>query len=52
MEIDLPEVVAEVKAAFARYEEAIVTNDVAVLDELFHNDPRTIRYGVNEIGWV
>jgi hypothetical protein len=49
MEIDLPEIVAEVKAAFARYEEAIVTNDVATLDELFHNDPRTIRYGVNEI---
>lgn len=48
MEIDLPEVVAEVTAAFARYEKAIVTNDVAILDELFHDDPRTVRYGVNE----
>ena len=48
MEIDLPEVVAEVKAAFARYEQALVSNDVATLDELFHHDPRTIRYGVNE----
>jgi hypothetical protein len=49
MEIDLPEVVAEVKEAFARYEEALVANDVETLDELFHNDPRTIRYGANEI---
>jgi len=48
MEIDLPEVVAEVTAAFNRYEKALVTNDVAVLDELFRNDPRTLRYGVGE----
>jgi hypothetical protein len=48
MEIDLPEVVAEVTAAFERYEKALVSNDVAVLDELFRNDPRTIRYGGNE----
>ena len=45
MEIDLPEVVAEVKAAFGRYETALVSNDVATLDALFHDDPRTIRYG-------
>jgi hypothetical protein len=49
MEIDRPEVVAEVTAAFNRYERALVTNDVAVLDELFHEDPRTVRYGVTEI---
>jgi hypothetical protein len=49
MEIDLPEVVAEVKAAFERYEKALVTNDVATLDALFHKDPRTIRYGGAEI---
>ena len=48
MEIDLPEVLAEVIAAFERYEKALTTNDVAVLDELFHNDPRTIRYGGGE----
>ena len=48
MEINLPEVVAEVKAAFARYEQALVSNDVATLDELFHDDPRTIRYGAGE----
>ncbi|HVU40323.1 MAG TPA: oxalurate catabolism protein HpxZ [Xanthobacteraceae bacterium] len=45
MQIDLPEVVAEVKAAFARYEKALVSNDVATLDALFHDDARTIRYG-------
>lgn len=48
MEIDIPEVKAEVEAAFARYEKALVANDVAVLDELFHDDPRTIRYGMAE----
>jgi len=49
MDIDLPEVVAEVRAAFDRYEKALVTNDVAVLDDTFRVDPRTIRYGINEI---
>ena len=49
MEIDLPEVVAEVRAAFDRYEKALGSNDVATLDAIFHNDPRTIRYGGNEI---
>jgi hypothetical protein len=48
MEIDLPQVVAEVRAAFARYEQALVSNDVAVLDTIFHNDARSIRYGVGE----
>ena len=48
MQIDLPEVVAEVSAAFERYEKALVTNDVATLDEMFRNDPRTIRYGQAE----
>jgi hypothetical protein len=49
MEIDLPDVVAEVRAAFERYEMALVLNDVATLDELFRDDPRTVRYGVTEI---
>jgi hypothetical protein len=48
MDIDLPDVVAEVGAAFARYEAALTSNDVAVLGELFHNAPRTIRYGMGE----
>jgi Protein of unknown function (DUF3225) len=49
MQIDLPDVVAEVKAAYERYEQALVTNDVATLDALFRADPRTIRYGIAEI---
>ena len=48
MDIDLPEVVAEVREAFERYEKALVTNDVATLDTLFSKDERTIRYGVGE----
>jgi hypothetical protein len=48
MEIDKPEVVAEVKAAFDHYEQALGANNVAALDATFHNDPRTIRYGGTE----
>jgi ketosteroid isomerase-like protein len=48
MDIDLPEVVAEVRQAFERYEQALVSNDVAALDALFHDDARTIRYGATE----
>jgi hypothetical protein len=49
VEINLPDVVAEVTAAFNRYEQALVSNDVAVLDEIFRDDPRTVRYGAAEI---
>jgi hypothetical protein len=48
MDIDLPEIRAEVEAAFARYEAALITNDVATLQELFWRSPRTIRYGIAE----
>jgi hypothetical protein len=48
MDVDLPEVLAEVTAQFERYEKALVSNDVAVLDELFRADRRTLRYGVGE----
>jgi len=48
MIIDDPHVKAEVEAVFARYEAALVGNDVATLEALFHDDPRTIRYGANE----
>ncbi|UMY20241.1 oxalurate catabolism protein HpxZ [Methylobacterium organophilum] len=48
MEIDDPAVKAEVEAVFAAYETALVTNDVATLENLFHDDPRTIRYGAGE----
>jgi Protein of unknown function (DUF3225) len=48
MDINLPEVVAEVEKAFARYERALVTNDVAELDALFWKSPHTLRYGATE----
>lgn len=44
--VDLPDVVAEVRAVFYRYERALVTGDLAVLEELIWDDARTIRYGV------
>ncbi|HLZ02127.1 MAG TPA: oxalurate catabolism protein HpxZ [Bradyrhizobium sp.] len=48
MDIDLPDVLAEVTAQFQRYERALISNEIAVLDELFHNDSRTLRYGIGE----
>jgi hypothetical protein len=48
MDINLPAVRAELAAAFARYEAALVGNDVAVLDELFWSSAHTVRYGVGE----
>jgi Protein of unknown function (DUF3225) len=48
MDINLPDVHAEVAAVFARYEHALVHNDVAVLDELFWPSEHTVRYGVGE----
>ena len=48
MDIDLPEVVAEVRAAFDRYEKALTTNDLAVLNTIFREAPQTIRYGIGE----
>jgi hypothetical protein len=46
--INLPEVLAEVSAAFALYEDALVNNKVEVLDALFWNSPHTLRYGATE----
>ena len=46
--INEPEVLAEVSAAFARYEDALVNNRVEELDELFWPSPSTVRYGVGE----
>jgi hypothetical protein len=48
MQVDLPDVLAEVTEQFARYEKALVNNDITVLGELFRTDARTLRYGVGE----
>ncbi|HMS78303.1 MAG TPA: oxalurate catabolism protein HpxZ [Burkholderiaceae bacterium] len=50
-QLNLPEVLAEVEAVFDRYERALVSNDVAVLDELFWNHPMTLRFGATENLW-
>ena len=46
--IDRPAIVNEVSAAFYRYEQALISNDVVILDELFWADPRTVRFGASE----
>jgi hypothetical protein len=48
LEINRPEVLAEVTAAFLSYERALVANDVAALDHHFWESPRNVRYGIAE----
>ncbi len=48
MEINNPQVLAEVTAAFQRYQDAIISNDVPVLNELFWDNALTLRYGIAE----
>ena len=48
MEINIPEVVEEVKNLFNKYEQALIHNDINVLDNSFWNNPLVIRYGMNE----
>ena len=48
MDINLPDVLAEVQAVFAAYEDALVNNRIDVLDALFWLSPHTVRYGVAE----
>jgi len=48
MDINLPDVHAEVSAIFALYEQALTSNDVTLLDQLFWDSPHTVRYGVGE----
>ena len=47
-DIDRAPIVAEVRAAFARYESALVANDLAALDAFFWDSPSVVRYGANE----
>jgi hypothetical protein len=48
MDINIPAVLNEVQAISDRYEQALVSNDVKVLDELFWDSPHTLRYGAGE----
>ena len=49
MKINDPDIVAEVRAAFDAYEAALMADDVAAMDQLFHDAPTTVRYGVGEV---
>src|SRR5258706_11684161 len=49
MDVNRPEVVAEVSAAFVAYERALVDHDVATMNALFWHAPETVRYGIAEI---
>jgi len=48
IEINIPAAVAEVAAAFRRYEAALVSNNIAVLNELFWDSPHIVRFGAGE----
>jgi hypothetical protein len=51
MEVNRPDVVAELTARFLEYEAAINTNDVGVLDDCFLDSPHTVRFGMTEELW-
>lgn len=48
LDVNRPEVLAEMQAVFARYEDALVNNRTDVLDALFWHSPHTVRYGAGE----
>ena len=48
LEVDLPDVLLELTAAFELYERALIGNDIATLNDLFWESPRTLRYGARE----
>ena len=48
---NVPEVVAEVRARFERYEQALLDKDVETLDATFWDSPHTIRYALHENGY-
>lgn len=48
MTINDPEVVAEIRALYPRYEKALVSNDVDTLLAMFWNGPEVMRFGAAE----
>jgi hypothetical protein len=47
--IDDPKALSELTAAFDAYERALTRNDIEIVNELFWNDPRTVRYGTRVV---
>jgi len=51
VEINIPEVVEEIRALFERYEQALIDKDIEVLDATFWNSPLAIRAALHENGY-
>ncbi len=51
MTINDPVLLAEVTAAFAAYERALMADDLPAMDALFHDASTTNRFGVGEVLW-
>lgn len=49
MQIDDPGVIAEVTAVLDAYEDALMNNRAEMLDAIFWDDPRTVRFGITEV---
>lgn len=49
MTINDPVLLAEMEAAFAAYERALMADDIPAMDALFHDAPTTNRFGVGEV---
>ena len=49
LEINQPQALAELTAAFEAYERALLGNDIEGMNDLFWQSPLTLRYGVKEL---
>lgn len=49
MRINDTQVLMEVTKAFYAYERALMEDDLAVMDTLFHDGPETVRFGIGEV---
>ena len=47
MKVNIPEIIEEVTEAFMSYEKALTENNVEMINHLFWDDPKTLRYGPN-----
>jgi hypothetical protein len=49
LEVNLPDVLEELRQAFQSYERALIDNDIEGLNALFWDSELTLRYGVREL---
>ena len=48
MQVNIPEVVAELVGCFESYERALVSNDIEAVNAMFWESSCTVRYGTRE----